>query len=51
MIDYQKTNQVLNANENDTVFEFKFDPNTTILQLYEKTILFKQIIYQMIREN
>ena len=36
MIDYQKTTfdcQTLNANENDTVFELKFDPNITTLSL------------------
>ena len=35
MIDYQKTNQVLNANEKDTVIEFRFDPNVTNLSLDE----------------
>ena len=36
MIDYQLLkNGVLNANENDTVIEFKFDPNLTKLSLDE----------------
>ena len=34
-IDYQKANQILNANEKDTVIEFKFDPNVTNLLLDE----------------
>ena len=31
MIDYQKANHTLNASENDTVIEFRFDPNVTNL--------------------
>ena len=33
MIDYQKTSQTLNANENDIVFELKFETNITTLSL------------------
>ena len=44
MIDYQKTNQVLNANENDTIFELKFDPIITSLQLEENKNITQTII-------